>query len=222
MIYSWDQTYSLSKVIKAHDAEVTALACENGKLVSGGKDKKLQIYTINGVDLSHDRTIAFEPSFPKALDYANGKFLVGLRNGSIYEIDEVSEAQTHLLASHHEGEAWGLDIDDEHHLVLSCGDDNKVMIFDYEKRSFVTQGQIAKEPTKRADLAKKVTASTLSQYPANQQGRSVAYNPLNGHVAVSNNMGKVTIRTKDDICTKIKTIWDAEEWSEVMKYSPDH
>ena len=45
---------------------------------------------------------------------------------------------------------------------------------------------------------------------------------MNGHIAVSNNMGKVTIRHKDDLATKIKTLTDQEEWSEVMKYSPDN
>ena len=33
-------------------------------------------------------------------------------------------------------------------------------------------------------------------------------------------MGKVSIRLKDDLDKKIKSLKDAEEWSEVMKYSP--
>jgi len=33
-------------------------------------------------------------------------------------------------------------------------------------------------------------------------------------------MGKVTIRLKDDINRKIKSLKDADEWNEVMKYSP--
>jgi len=33
-------------------------------------------------------------------------------------------------------------------------------------------------------------------------------------------MGKVTIRNKDNLDKKIKTIKDAEEWCEVIKYSP--
>lgn len=33
-------------------------------------------------------------------------------------------------------------------------------------------------------------------------------------------MGKITIRSRDDLSKKIKTLKDAEEWSEVIKYSP--
>jgi WD40 repeat protein len=65
-----------------------------------------------------------------------------------------------------------------------------------------------------------VTASTLSQYPANQQGRAVAYCKHNGHVAISNNMGKVSIRLKDNLDKKIKSLKEPQEWNEVMKYSP--
>lgn len=33
-------------------------------------------------------------------------------------------------------------------------------------------------------------------------------------------MGKVSIRSKENLNQKIKTLKDAQEWSEVMKYSP--
>jgi len=33
-------------------------------------------------------------------------------------------------------------------------------------------------------------------------------------------MGKVSIREKDDLNKKVKTILDAEEWNEVIRYSP--
>jgi WD40 repeat protein len=39
-------------------------------------------------------------------------------------------------------------------------------------------------------------------------------------VAVSNNLGEVTIRTKDSLNTVLKTLKDQKEWSEVIKYSP--
>jgi WD40 repeat protein len=84
------------------------------------------------------KTISFDSSFPKAMDYKDGKFLVGMRNGTIFEVDETSEERKSLLYSHHEGEAWGLDIDNENKQIFTCGDDNKVMMFNYEKREFVT------------------------------------------------------------------------------------
>jgi glycine cleavage system H lipoate-binding protein len=58
----------------------------------------------------------------------NGKILIGLRNGSIFEINENSEDKKMLLASHHEGEAWGLEVVPEDNIILTIGDDNKVMV----------------------------------------------------------------------------------------------
>ena len=50
------------------------------------------------------------------------------------------------------------------------------MVFDYEARQFVKKGTISeKTQPKNAEKAKKVTASTLSAYPPNQQGRGIAY-----------------------------------------------
>lgn len=34
-------------------------------------------------------------------------------------------------------------------------------------------------------------------------------------------MGKVSIREKDNLDVKVKTLKDAEEWCEVIRYSPD-
>lgn len=90
------------------------------------------IYSGKGGEYTLEKTIDFDSSYPRALDYFNGKILVGLRNGSIYEINESTEEKKHVLASHHEGEAWGLEVVPEENLLLTIGDDNKVMVFDYE------------------------------------------------------------------------------------------
>ena len=98
----------------------------------------------------------------------NGKILVGLRNGCIYEYEEASEEKKLLMVSHHEGEAWGLEIVPENKSIFSVGDDNKILEFDYENKRFIKQGVIAANPTKKLAKAKAVTASTLSDYPPNQ------------------------------------------------------
>lgn len=197
------------------------LVHESGKLISGGKDNKIAIYKAAGGEYTLEKTLDFDSSYPKAIDYLNGKILVGLRNGSIYEINEETNDKKQLMASHHEGEAWGLEVVPEDHIILTIGDDNKVMVFDYENKRFIRQGKISeKSEPKNKEKAKKVTASTLSVYPVNQQGRAVGYCRQNGHVAISNNMGKVSIRHKDDLDRKIKTLKDADEWNEVIKYSP--
>lgn len=221
-IYVWDQQGQLDKVIKGHSSEITAMVHENGKLISGGRDKKILIHSVtDGGELTLEKTIDLDSSYPKSIDYFNGKILIGLRNGSIIEINESTGEKKLLLASHHEGESWGLEVIPEDKTILTIGDDNKVMVFDYANRKFIKQGTIStKSQPKNQAKAKKVTASTLSDLPPNQQGRAVAYNKHNGHVAISNNMGKVSIRLKDNLDQKVKTLKNAEEWNEVMKYSP--
>ena len=104
---------------------------------------------------------------------------------------------------------------------MTVGDDNKIMTFDYVNRKFLKQGAISlKAQPKNKEKASKCTASTLSDLPPNRHGRAVAYNPLNGHLAISNNMGKVSIRLKTNLDQKVKTLKDAQEWNEVLKYSP--
>lgn len=73
------------------------------------------------------------------------------------------------MNAHHEGEAWGLDINPATNSLFTCGDDNKVLEFDYKEKKFKREGVISENSKpKNADKAKKVTASTLSKYPPNQ------------------------------------------------------
>jgi hypothetical protein len=92
-VYVWDSNNQLKTAFKAHDGEITALAHENGKLITGGKDKKVVIFSANGQgpetlekkfdlgedhdgdegDDDHDGYFAY----PRSLDYMNGKILVG-------------------------------------------------------------------------------------------------------------------------------------------------
>jgi hypothetical protein len=62
---------------------------------------------------------------------------VGLRSGSIYEINESTEEKKLVMASHYEGETWGLEIVPETNSIFTVGDDNKIMQFNYEEKKFV-------------------------------------------------------------------------------------
>lgn len=196
------------------------MVAEAGKLISGGKDCKIVVYSMNGGDYTLEKVIDFEQSHPKAIDFFNGKILCGLRNGTILQVTLDTEEKKVLLASHHEGEAWGIQVMPETKQILTIGDDNKVMLFDYDKKAFVRKGTIGKKAIDKV-RAKQSTASTLSTYPPNQQGRAVAHNPFNDHVAISNNMGKVTIRPLEDLDKKLFTLKDAKEWCEVIRFSPN-
>ena len=92
--------------------------------------------------------------------------MIGLRNGRIYEITESSNDTKLLLNAHHEGEAWGLDLNPETNSIFTCGDDNKILEFNYIERKFKNEGIISDKPRpKNADKSKRCTASTLSKYP---------------------------------------------------------
>lgn len=114
-------------------------------MISGGKDNKIVIYSAKGGEYTLEKTIDLDSSYPKSIDYFNGKILVGLRNGSIYEINENTEEKKLLMASHHEGEAWGLEVIPENNTILTIGDDNKVMAFDFEQRKFIKKGTISEK-----------------------------------------------------------------------------
>jgi WD40 repeat protein len=161
------------------------LAHEEGKLITGGKDKKLSVFNTNpeghavfekkfdlekdheddGDDDHHDDAgdDSCKYDYPKALDYQNGKILVGLRDGKIQEIDLATGHKKLLLASHHEGEAWGLEVVPEENIILTVGDDNKIMAFDYENRKLVREGRVNLSEDHGASKVKQ-TASTLSEY----------------------------------------------------------
>ena len=91
LIHVWDESGSLEKTLKAHSNEVTALAHESGKLISSGRDSKIVIYNAQGGEYSQEKVIDFGTSFAKGIDYFNGKILVGLRNGSIFEVNPATE-----------------------------------------------------------------------------------------------------------------------------------
>jgi len=67
----------------------------------------------------------------------------------------------------------------------------------------------------------KSTASTLCSYPSHAQARAVTYDSHHGHVAVSNNLGDITILNYADL-KPITTLLKPREWAEVLAYSPNH
>lgn len=44
------------------------------------------------------------------------------------------------MTSHHEGETWGLEVvetKDGENLLFTIGDDNKILMFDFEAKKFI-------------------------------------------------------------------------------------
>ena len=184
-----------------------------GKLMTGGKDGNVVI--TNTSDMTVEKTINFG-CLVRAVDHKDGKALVGLRNGTIYELDIGSESKKDIMQSHNEGEVWGVcSIDDS--TIATSADDNQVKVWDISKRSCTSTGKVSDKSNK----SKKGGASTLSDLPASQCSRALAYNQPTGDIAVAHNDGTVTIRSASSIDTVKKEITDSEEWIEIMEYSPD-
>lgn len=90
-IHMWADNCQVVKSIKAHADQVTAMIVDGGKLITSGKDNKVQIFSAGGGAYKHEKTLDLNSSYPKSIDILNNKILVGLRNGSIVEINDKGE-----------------------------------------------------------------------------------------------------------------------------------
>jgi hypothetical protein len=76
-------------------------------VLTGGTDKKIVIHT---TALEKQREIQLD-STPRAIDYFDGSFIVGLRNGTIVYRETEEDDNKEIMRGHSDGEIWGLDID---------------------------------------------------------------------------------------------------------------
>ena len=113
-IQVWADSCQAVKCIKAHSAGITGIEATQGKLISGGKDKRVCIMSAAGGNFKLEKFVDISGSFPRSIDFFNGNLLVGLRNGSILEFKDVmtsdSPVENCLIQSHFEGEVWGLEV----------------------------------------------------------------------------------------------------------------
>jgi WD40 repeat protein len=159
IIYVWDGVKDLVNTIKAHQAGfICALRFVDGKLYSGGKDGNMAI--INTSSLAVERTISFNNVLIRAIDVVGNKSLVGLRDGTIYEVDLSSGAKKVIMESHSDGEVWGLTVAGDSHVVTS-GDDNKIKAWNISTRKCEVTGTISNEARK----APRGGASSLTTLP---------------------------------------------------------
>ena len=224
-IQVWADSCQAVKCIKAHAAGITSIEATQGKLISGGKDKRVCIISASNGVFKLEKFVDISSSFPRSIDFFNGNLLVGLRNGSILEFKDVMTADTPtencIMQSHFEGEVWGLEVVSAGNQVITSGDDNKVMMYDYESKQFVRKGTVSDHKSQNNQKIKAVTASSMSLYPANQQARAICYSAKHNHLVICSNMGKVSVRDFNDFDRKIASLKDAQEWCEVARYSPD-
>ena len=94
------------------------------------------------------------------------------------------------MHSHSDGEMWGYASTSNGQHVVTTADDNQILLWDTKEHRRIGKGTISQK-----QIHKKSGASTLSHFPPNQQARALAINQNNGHLAVSNNLGRVSIRS---------------------------
>jgi hypothetical protein len=159
-------------VLKAHTSDCSSIVCKENKLISFGKDFKLCIHSCDGKGTyEFEKQIQIETHYlASAIDFMNGKVLIGHDNGRIATVMLDSEEQTIHNYSHHDGECWGLEIIPETGCLLTSGDDNQFMEFDIKSRKLVRSGYVwlpEYNNGKPYELTKiRSTASTLCSYPA--------------------------------------------------------
>ena len=110
------------------------------------------------------------------------------------------------MQSHFEGEVWGLEVVSGQNKVITCGDDNKIMMYDYQTHQFDRKGTVSDHKSTNAQKIKSVTASSQSIYPANQQARAVCYSARHNHIVVCSNFGKISVRSFDDFDNKVASL----------------
>ena len=210
-VYKWVDR-SLEKTYPVGRGLVHSINYVEGALITGSYDHTVRVFD-EGMSEIH---VFDAKAIPRALDRNGDNYLVGAKDGSIKE--HTQGQITVLMEGHCEGEAWGLGVTGNY--LVSCGDDNQVMAFDYMERKIHSKGVI----NEVAGAARKVGAgaSTLSKKPPNQCARGIGYNKANGNIAVGVNDGSVQIRESiDNISTVLFTLTQPKEWVEVCEYSPD-
>lgn len=123
---------------------VSALRFNNGNIYSGGKDGKVNIISIDTNEIS--KTFDMQ-CLVRAIDATATRVVVGLRNGSIVDINPSTGNQTVAVEAHSNGELWGLAVTDSEHFVTSC-DDNKVKTWNLKHRKCENTGTLSNENRK--------------------------------------------------------------------------
>jgi len=103
LVYKWVERNCAGTYKGSEWGFVSAIRAIDGQLFAGGKCGTVTIFSLP--DMAVTNTCKFD-SMIRAIDHQGGNLLVGTRNGSIYHC--AGEDKKEIMASHHEGEVWGL------------------------------------------------------------------------------------------------------------------
>ena len=177
-------------------------------LITGSYDHIIRVHTL---EMEEIHTFDCE-SIPRGVDKLGDNYLVGGADGSIKEY--TSTGVNILMEGHCKGEVWGLDV--QNNKVITCGDDNKLQVINYETRKLIQQEWINPEPEEPA-----LIIGIITRKPPDRCGRCVTFDRVNGNVALALNNGHVQIREGIANLGEIKyVLMDSHDWIEVLEYSP--
>ena len=104
-VYKWVDRQCAGTYKAAKKGFVSAIRAVDGCLYAGGKCGTVTVFSLP--DMTATTTVEFD-SMVRAIDCMSGAMLVGVRDGSIYHCE--GGARKEIMASHHDGEVWGLDV----------------------------------------------------------------------------------------------------------------
>lgn len=227
VVQVWNDKCEVVKTIKVHAESINAIVCSQGKIITGSREGKVGIISAEGGNFKLVKIIDLEQNgvtIPKAIDFYNNNLLVGLRTGQIIEYKDclaTDNLEAHvLMQSHYDGETWGLAQYDDQRIV-SCGDDNRIMLFNYDTLQCERTGKVSDKKAKATGKPRVTASVSVTKPEYNKMARGMAVSHKHKHLALSNLYGKVSIRSLDDFNTKICGLKHSDEWNEVMMYSPD-
>jgi len=161
----------LGLILKAHTAECTSIAAVENVMVSAGKDDMLTVFSYNQGEYEFLRQISCDQnSFASTLDLDAGRILIGHANGLVQCMNLEGNDRQIIMASHADGEVWGLAIIPNSDRYVTCGDDNRIFEFSIKEKKMVRMGKIFTQEMNDGqpyDLGKKnakSTAATQSKY----------------------------------------------------------
>lgn len=169
-VYHWTGD-SVTKKYENNKGSVHSVACRIDKaaggevVLVGGNDKTLTVYKFDG-KLTKLWSVPVDAA-PRSVDLFNGQILMGLKNGTIMEMEykgDGSGKPNVVMTSHCDGEVWGLDvtdIDGKGNLrMITSGDDNRVLAYDVKNHKALAEGIVQAKAKKQ-----KGGASSMSSLP---------------------------------------------------------
>lgn len=207
-VYVFNGTKVVNK-ITPHKGKINSMVIYDNIMLTAGDDCRVLVSEVGSYKTSCEiKTKAI----PRAADILGNLVVVGDIKGGITLYKDGKEVDSWL--GHHEGEVWGLDLAEN--LIVTAGDDNKVILWDYAKCRAVKEACVNSKPGQKL----KDNVPGKPKMPDNQSSRSVCYNAATKEVAIATNNGELHIRDIKNIEKDKKVISCSKRWIEQMCYSP--